>query len=201
MTLQILTVCSGNICRSPMAEQLLRARLSDRDKLAFSSAGTMALSGAPMDGRAAQLATERGSVDAEQHVAREISLEMIRSADLILAMAREHRRSIVEALPRAVRKTFTIREFARIVSSANLEEFALSMEQAGTDVSARFDAAIQLAAGERGMFPANEPGDDDVVDPYRRDDATYRTSTDQLVPAVDATAEFLDRVVRVDSEH
>ncbi|PFG30666.1 low molecular weight phosphatase family protein [Paramicrobacterium agarici] len=201
MTIQVLTVCSGNICRSPMAEQLLRARLSDDDKLAFSSAGTVALSGAPMDERAAQLATEHGSVDAEQQIARELSLEMVRDADLILAMARDHRRAIVEALPRAVRKTFTIREFARIVSSLNVDELTLAMEQAGTDASARFEAAIQLAAGERGMFPSDEPSDDDVVDPYRRDDATYRTSTDQLIPAVNATAEFLGRVLKADSEH
>lgn len=201
MTIRILTVCTGNICRSPMAEQLLRARLHGATDLSIESAGTMALVGSPMDETAARLATEEGSTDADGHIARELTPDSIRQADLIFAMARDHRKAIVESVPRAVQKTFTIREFARIVTSIDRAELGVILDQAGPDSTSQFESAIEFIAGERGMVRPEEPDDDDVIDPYRRDSETYRLSTDQLVPAVDVAAAFIGRVLRNEPAH
>ena len=117
MSFTILTVCSGNICRSPLAEQLLRAGLAGIDGVTVGSAGTIAMVGAGMPAEAKALAVRYGSTDAESHQARQLDEQAIRDADLVLGLAREHRRAVVELVPAATRRTFTLREFARLAAS------------------------------------------------------------------------------------
>ncbi|WP_166980709.1 low molecular weight phosphatase family protein [Paramicrobacterium fandaimingii] len=191
MTIRILTVCTGNICRSPMAEQLLRVRLNSISDVLVESAGSSAMVGWPMDEQAAQLAGKNGAIDVDQHVARQLSAEMVRDADVIFAMAREHRKAVVQLIPRAARKTFTLREFARIVTSIEESALRLIAQQPTDDGRSRIESAIELVADERGMLPPVAPEDDDVVDPFRQSAAVYAESADQLVPAVDVAVEYL----------
>lgn len=197
-TFTILTVCSGNICRSPLAEQLLRTGLSAYPHVAVSSAGTVGLVGQPMDARALTLATSLGVTDAETHVARELNEQQIREADVVFAMGREHRRAVVEIRPAASRYTFTIREFARIASEitdADLAEVALLPRD---DIAGRFSAAVASCAMLRGVVtPPASPDDDDVIDPYRRSDDVYKRSGDQLVPAVTSVIDLFRRAATV----
>ncbi|SFN36028.1 hypothetical protein [Mycetocola miduiensis] len=190
----ILTVCSGNICRSPMAEQLLRSGLNAYPGVTVSSAGTVGLVGEPMDQRALSLAASFGVTDAADHVARELNEQQIRDADVVFAMSREHRRAIVQLHPRASRYTFTIREFARIaaeITDADLTDAALLSRD---DVAGRFAAAIEAAASLRGVVtPLLNADDDDVVDPYRRLDDVYTLSGQQLVPAVEGALALFER--------
>ncbi|WP_308428560.1 arsenate reductase/protein-tyrosine-phosphatase family protein [Mycetocola manganoxydans] len=187
-------MCSGNICRSPMAEQLLRAGLNSYPGVSVGSAGTVGLVGEPMDARALDLATSFGVTDAATHVARELNEKQIREADVVFAMSREHRRAVVQLHPRASRYTFTIREFARIaaeITDADLTDAALLP---GDDVAGRFAVAVDAAASLRGMVtPLQNADDDDVVDPYRRADEVYTLSGQQLVPAVQATLALFGR--------
>jgi protein-tyrosine-phosphatase len=92
----VLFVCTGNICRSPMAEVLLRARLN-RDKARrgwrVKSAGTIMAGGGSASAYAIAEMAERG-IDLCAHRARGISRELMEEADLVLAMAQSH----VEAL-------------------------------------------------------------------------------------------------------
>ena len=185
---RILTVCTGNICRSPLAETLLRMVLQ-RLPISIESAGTHALVGEPMTEQNQRIASELGVTDGAQHRARQLTVEHIRDADLVLALSREHRKAIVEMLPKASRTTFTLREFARLadaVTSAGTGSPDLA------DPGARMRAVVQEAAQSRGtvLAPANAE-DDDVVDPYRQSDAVYTESADQLIPAVNATAALL----------
>jgi len=94
---QILIVCVGNVCRSPMAEHLFRRHLSPVG-IQVESAGLGALAGRAMDATALQLLAERG-VDGTAHRARQLSVSMIRSADLILAMEREHMTQVMRLVP------------------------------------------------------------------------------------------------------
>lgn len=93
MTLQILTVCTGNICRSPMAERMLRSALRDAGlegrAEVHSAATTSEEIGNPMDARAAAVLRARG-IDAEGHRARRMTPEMLREAHLIIAMDHDH---------------------------------------------------------------------------------------------------------------
>jgi protein-tyrosine phosphatase len=194
----ILTVCSGNICRSPMAEQLLRAALASHPGIRVSSAGTVGLVGHPMDAQAAALATQFGVTDAASHIARELDASIVGDAQLVFAMAREHRRAVVEFEPRAARRTFTIREFARIAAEMTDEDLSDVAAIPSKDVSARLAAAVALIASMRGMVdrPAS-PEDDDVIDPYRRTADVYDQSARELRPAVDAVVRFLERAMTV----
>lgn len=190
---RVLTVCTGNICRSPLAETLLRMVLQ-RLPISVESAGTHALVGEPMTEQNQRISIDLGVTDGAQHRARQLTAEHIRDADLVLALSREHRKSVVEMLPKASRTTFTLREFARLadaLASSGLDSPDL------VDAGARMRAVVREAAQSRGtvLAPSN-PEDDDVVDPYRQSDAVYAESADQLVPAVNATAALLRRAAQ-----
>ncbi|MBD8023749.1 arsenate reductase/protein-tyrosine-phosphatase family protein [Microbacterium gallinarum] len=189
---EILTVCTGNICRSPLAETLLRTRLAAYEPRVH-SAGTMGLDSSPMTPEAVRLAVGFGVAQdlVDAHLSRYLTEAELRSPDLILAMSREHRRKIVELAPARLRSTFTLREFARLANDTSDEEIAAAAVTAGADGSARARAAVATVAAQRGMSaPPADPADDDVIDPYRRSWDTYQLSASQLVPAI-------DQVVRV----
>lgn len=182
---RILTVCSGNVCRSPVAEQVLRARLTDVDDIEVESSGFVALVGEGMPPQAQQLAVSLGATPAP-HTARQLSEEQILGADLVLAMSREHRREIVTLVPKASRYTVTIREFARLSAGLDawdlLDIAALPEKQ----VSKRLGALVELIASRRGQVdPPDSPDDDDIVDPYKQSDERYALTGSQLGPALD----------------
>jgi protein-tyrosine phosphatase len=103
---RILTVCIGNICRSPTAEYLFRQRLALRD-IQLSSAGLGALTGHPIDATAMQLLAEHG-VDGEAHRARQITSAMLREADLVLGMEKSHVVAMTRLAPEASGKIFLL---------------------------------------------------------------------------------------------
>lgn len=103
---RILMVCVGNICRSPMAEVLLRRHLHDKD-VAVESAGLAALTGRPIDATAEAVLAAHG-LTGQSHVARQISRPLIDAADLILVMERKHLHAIHRMTPHASGRTFLL---------------------------------------------------------------------------------------------
>ncbi|MCW2614387.1 MAG: Tyrosine phosphatase, partial [Frankiales bacterium] len=111
---RVLHVCTGNICRSPMAERLMRAGLAERlgadaDRFVVESAGTWGHSGSPMEAHAHTTLASYG-VDGADFRARELVAEHVAGADLVLGATREHRAAAVVLHPRAASRTFTLRE-------------------------------------------------------------------------------------------
>ncbi|EHA14316.1 low molecular weight protein-tyrosine-phosphatase [Halomonas sp. HAL1] len=100
----ILVVCIGNICRSPVAEAMLRAQLPDKQ---FSSAGLGARVGEGVDPKARQLA-EAARLKVAEHSASQLTLEMLQAADLILVMSDNQRRAVAEIAPEALGKTMRL---------------------------------------------------------------------------------------------
>ena len=101
---RILTVCIGNICRSPTAEYVLRQRLAPRG-IEVASAGLHALSGAPMEATALQLLAEHG-IDGTAHRARQLTAAMLREADLVLGAEKSHVDAMIRLAPEASGKIF-----------------------------------------------------------------------------------------------
>ena len=89
----ILVVCVGNICRSPMAEALLRHALKDMSDVSVSSAGLGALVDYPAAEHAEVLMAERG-LDISGHKARQLTPDLIQASDLVLVMESRHKRAI-----------------------------------------------------------------------------------------------------------
>jgi protein-tyrosine phosphatase len=187
---RVLVVCTGNICRSPAVERLLAAGLGAAYQghgsagglapaIEVGSAGTGALVGHPMTDEMAALVAGQG-VDPRGFAARQLAPGMVTAADLVLTLTRRHRSAVVELVPAAVRRTFTLRELARLAADVD----PATLPGANATTADRLRALVPLAAAQRGRS-AHRPADDDVVDPYRGDAALYRTSFGQLLPAVE----------------
>ena len=176
----ILVVCTGNVCRSPMAEGFLRSALASRlgdAAPSVSSAGTAGWEGAGAMDESIRAAEERG-VDIGTHLARVVSPGMVEDADLVVCMAAEHRDAIARTWPGAADKTFTIKELVRLLEGA----------PAAGPIPARVAAA---AAARNGSAPATE----DVRDPLGDPIDGYREIADELQDLSDRLAVALTRDV------
>lgn len=100
----ILVVCIGNICRSPVAEAMLRAQLPNKH---FASAGLGARVGEGVDPKARQLA-ETAGLNVAEHSARQLTPAMLQAADLVLVMSDGQRRAVAELSPTALGKTMRL---------------------------------------------------------------------------------------------
>jgi protein-tyrosine phosphatase len=155
----ILVICTGNICRSPMAEGFLRTTLRRRfgDRApTVASAGTTGWEGSGAMPESVEAAEERG-VDISGHVARRLIRGDVFDADVVVAMAAEHREAVSRAMPEAAARTFTLKELVRL-----LEALPPPTRPLGPD-----DLLDRLAKADevrRGGFAGN-PHDEDIVDP------------------------------------
>jgi protein-tyrosine phosphatase len=166
----ILVLCTGNVCRSPIAEGLLRDLLQERFEAAaptVASAGLTAWEGSGADPGSIAAAAELG-VDISGHLARQVDVDEVREATVVLAMAREHRNEVARMLPRWAARMFTLKELVRLLES--LSEGAPG--GAPDDVLAR---RVEEADGLRRRlgFPPTPP-DDDVTDPLGRRAGVFR---------------------------
>jgi len=100
----ILVVCIGNICRSPMAEYFLR---HEYPHLHIESAGISGLIGHAADEKAS-LCMQRFGIDMSPHVAKKLNAELIKKADLILVMSHNQQKHIEETWPFSKGKTFRL---------------------------------------------------------------------------------------------
>lgn len=110
---KILTVCTGNICRSPAAEFLLRERIQKSGKrVEAHSAGIGALVNHPAEETTSAMMQARG-VDLSAHRASQLTPDYLRWADLILVMESHHREAVVAMDPTARGKTFLLGHWTR----------------------------------------------------------------------------------------
>lgn len=112
MAFRVLIVCTGNTCRSPMAEGLLtkRAREEIDSRVEVTSAGTAGFDGLPASDYAQRVAAENG-IDLGRFRSSALDRGRIERADLILVMAPSHREVVVREVRSAADRTFLIKEF------------------------------------------------------------------------------------------
>ncbi|SOE00395.1 arsenate reductase/protein-tyrosine-phosphatase family protein [Blastococcus haudaquaticus] len=158
----VLLVCTGNICRSALAERLGRAYLTERlgaDAAAvrLESAGTRAVVGSAMHPDSALVLQGYGA-EAGDFRARQLADGMSADADLTLTMTRVHRREVLRAAPRALQRTFTLREAADL---AQLLDPARRLD--GADLPSRARSLVKEMAAARSLRHGGD--EDDVPDP------------------------------------
>ncbi|RZU34456.1 low molecular weight phosphatase family protein [Blastococcus saxobsidens] len=159
----LLVVCTGNICRSPAAELLLRAGLGDDAGIAVASAGLDARAGEPLAPPTARLLAARG-LEPGGFVARQLEPALLRTAGVVLTMTRAQRSAVVAQAPATVRRAFTLHEFAGLAR--------LSGALAGDGGPAgRLSALVAAAPRLRALRTGAR--DDDIEDPYRRSEETF----------------------------
>ena len=174
----ILVVCSGNICRSPVAEGLLRRGVQRRfgsEAPQVSSAGTIGLEGSSATPESVQAAAERG-VDISSHAGAASDRADDRAGRPSRVHGRGAPRGDRDPEADALDRTFTLKELARL-----LEHDAPATPLSGDALGARIAAA---ADARRGGGPTN-PYDEDIVDPLGMPLETYRAIAWELDDWID----------------
>ncbi|MGK5172098.1 hypothetical protein [Geodermatophilus sp. CPCC 205761] len=187
--MRLLFVCTGNECRSPVAESLARAWARDAlgadpgsADVHVSSAGLSATAGRPMDAHSATVLASYG-VRPGDFRARAFTPELADAADLVLTMTRAQRREVLGSTPRGLRRTFTLREAADLLLRADLAGMSrLPPDARVHDLCRRLDAA---RAG-RGASDA-----DDIADPVGRAASVHRDVVDAIATALRPLADVL----------
>jgi protein-tyrosine-phosphatase len=214
----VLYVCTGNICRSAVAERLLRLRLherlgnhrtagtetdaptdphagtdpddpSDASLFEVESAGAQGLTGHPMDDDSAAALRELGG-DETGFSARKLDADQIRRADLILTANRKHRATVVRLDATAAQRTFTIREFASLAEQFDLTSLP------DVDAATRLQAVVEEIAASRGTVRPDERSDFDVEDPYGGPPSLHQRIVAQIDAATTMTTDLLVAAVR-----
>jgi len=164
----LLTVCTGNICRSPLAESLFKERLAHLQNLSVASAGLHAVSGSPMDALAAEELVALGG-DPQGLIGEQITDRHVASSDLILTMTLGQRDELVRRFPRATRRAFSIGEFCLLAGEAR--------EASSLPELTKF---ASLNRAKSGVTTAH-----DVEDPFRQSAGVHRKVANQISDYVD----------------
>jgi protein-tyrosine phosphatase len=177
---EILVLCTANVCRSPMAEAMLVRELAVRGQRAeVTSAGIAGGGTLPVPGEVTLVLAEYG-LDMSGHRSRPMTPAGLARADLILALAREHLRHAVVAVPQAWPRAFTLRELARRGAQAG--------PRAAGETLGDWLARAQAGRSRLALLGDGEP--DDVADPFGGPLINYQRAAAQISGAVAQIADL-----------
>ncbi|QHW32525.1 low molecular weight protein arginine phosphatase [Paenibacillus rhizovicinus] len=187
---RILFVCTGNTCRSPMAEAMLRAMAQERGMaLEVRSAGVSTVDGLPVSANA-QSVLRRRSI---QHNNGSTALDngSVTWADLILTMTAGHKGNLLQRFPSAVDKTYTLLEYAHRDEEG--ERRIAELESLYTDFQMKQALGGQLTEEERGRLLELEAAipSFDIADPFGGSLQIYEDSAAEIEAAL---RKLLDRL-------
>ncbi|MDF2647215.1 MAG: protein-tyrosine-phosphatase-like protein [Paenibacillus sp.] len=182
--LRILFVCTGNTCRSPLAEGLLRIRVHQEGLAAeVRSAGVSAVTGDPISRNSASLLQEAGFKESISSLA--IQESEVNWADLILTMTMSHKRTVIQRFPSAIEKTFTLKEY--VEDDAHILQAIEEREQLVTELQLKQALSQAVSIEERSRIFKLEHAipDFDISDPFGGSIEIYRQTAEEISGSLD----------------
>jgi protein-tyrosine phosphatase len=156
--MNVLFVCTGNVCRSPMAEGFLKREAERLGlRLGVRSTGTHAWSGRAATYEGRRVMAELGT-PIDDHRTLELDDRLVDWSDLILCLAAEHERDVLRTFADAAGKTFTLKGFLHLLPS----------------LPAYDEARTWIAAADAAATDVRHLPDTDVDDPYGEREVAYR---------------------------
>jgi protein-tyrosine phosphatase len=176
----LLFVCTGNLCRSPMAAALARKVLAGRAEAVDVLSAGLLQGGQPATGEAVELMKRRG-LDLSTHRSRRLGDALAPPPDLILGMAQEHARAVVDLLPQLLPRTFTLKDLV-----------ARARSQGPRRPGETLNTYLARVGGDRGFGAlAGTSSADDIDDPIGGDLLAYERCAAELEGAVTAMADLV----------
>lgn len=190
--MRVLFVCTGNTCRSPLAEGLLRIAARERGlRMEARSAGISPLEGLPVSKHTAAILEEAGE-SAAGKTSQRISAELVDWADLILTMTMGHKQWVIRDFPHAMDKTHTLLEYAH-AGDERLRGLAAEREKLLAEGQIKLATGQAVTAQEQArlMELERQLPDPDIADPIGGSLDDYRLTAEQIGEAI---AKWLDRL-------
>jgi protein-tyrosine phosphatase len=170
----VLFVCTGNRCRSPVAEALAWQALRVRGIQATTASAGLLEGGAPLPEETVHVLA-RYAVDGRKRLSAQVTRELVAESTLVVGMERSHVREIALLDPTAWHRTFTLRELVRRASAAGPRQDGESMLDWAERIAADRDPADMLGSSEA----------DDIVDPIGAPYAEHERTAMIILELVD----------------
>jgi protein-tyrosine phosphatase len=178
--IDVLLVCTGNICRSPMAEALLRDRLARRGVPAHVHSCGLLDEGVPASAHGVDVLRAR-NLDLADHRSRTLTADLVDGTDLLLGMARVHVREAVVLRPQVWPRAFTLKELVR-----RGEE--VGPRAAGQPLA---EYLQKVHAGRSHADLLGDSTEDDVFDPIGSSRSVYEKTANELADLTDRLVALL----------
>jgi protein-tyrosine phosphatase len=176
----LLFVCTGNLCRSPMAAIVARSVLAGRTEAVNVVSAGLQRGGEPATDETVTVMRRRG-LDLSGHRSHRVGDALAPPPDLIVGMARHHARSVVDAIPALFPRTFTLKDLVARAGSEGPRRPGEALEaylaRVGTDRG--FGALVGMSAA------------DDVADPIGCDLRTYERCATEIAAAVTSLVDLV----------
>lgn len=179
MIRNILFVCTGNTCRSPMAEGMLRDLIDKQGlQIQVHSAGVSANEGLSISEHTARILKDKGI--ANQLTSKAVTEQGIEAADLILTMTTSHKRYLIERFPQIVDKAYTLKEY--VADDPAVMDLIQERKELIAELQMKLALSQEITKEEQERLIALEQDmpNYDVMDPYGGSMEDYRRCADEI---------------------
>ncbi|WP_019914989.1 low molecular weight protein arginine phosphatase [Paenibacillus sp. HW567] len=194
--LHILFVCTGNTCRSPMAEGLLRKLAKERGiDVEVRSAGVSAISGTSISRHAAAILRDEGVND--HIISSQLSAETLAWADLVLTLTGGHKRHVLQYFPAAVTKTYTLKEYVHDEDSVEQDIRELDSLYAAAELNLALGVEPDAADMQRIIEIRQRIPSFDISDPFGGSREDYELAAAEIRTALHSLLDKLESLRRL----
>ncbi|MUG46780.1 low molecular weight protein arginine phosphatase [Paenibacillus woosongensis] len=190
--MRILFVCTGNTCRSPMAEGIFRKLARERGIDAeVASAGVAAVAGLPISRHAEGVLKDQGIHD--QITSTPLHAELIEWADLILTLTGGHKQQAIAAFPEKADKIYTLKEYVEDDEVVLAEQAELNQLIADLELSRALGQALEEAKEQRIRELLQRMPRYDISDPFGGSREDYNLTAQEISAALEKLIAKLER--------